>query len=299
MVTIVIVSFNTRKLLLECIDSISRVTVYPQYHIVVVDNGSVDGTPEALAESDHTTVIVNSRNLGFGAANNAAFKSRSDYFLLLNPDTILMNDVVSQFVRHSEEHRTARLGVVGAYLTDAEGRDAHSFSKQLSPSLILREQVMKLGGMVLSRMRRGRAARRQPHDRAAMRVDTVVGAAMFVSAEAIHRVGGFDEQYFMYHEEADLQRTLRMLGYANFVIPGPSIVHIEGQSSKSANRRRIMVHTSHLRYVRKWYGAVVYPFKLCLLFLLIANVVIDVFKRDYPFAENWHYVISVARERYR
>ena len=299
MVTIVIVSYNTRQLLLECIESIRRVTKYPSYRIVVVDNGSTDGSPDAVKHAPNTSVIYNRQNLGFGGANNVALNAESDFFLLLNPDTILVNDAVTEFVRFYESHGNARTGVMGAYLTDALGREAHSFAPQLSIGLILRELVMKLGGMVLSRYRRRRAAARKPLDRIVRKVDTVVGAAMFVSEGAIRRVGGFDERYFMYHEEADWQRNLRRHGYTNLLIPGPSIVHKEGQSSKSVNRRRIMVQTSHVVYVRKWYGLLVYPFKLCLLTLLFVNMVVDLFKMDFGLAQNWHYLISVAREKYR
>jgi len=298
-VTIVIVSYNTRQLLLECIESITRATKYPSYRIVVVDNGSTDGSPEAVKHVPNTSVICNRQNLGFGAANNVALNAESDFFLLLNPDTILVNDAVTEFVSFYEKQANARIGVVGAYLTDARGEVVHSFGAQLSIGLILRELVMKLGGMVLNRYRRRRAAARKPVDRIVRKVDTVVGAAMFVSEGAIRRVGGFDERYFMYHEEADWQKRMRMAGYLNYVIPGPAIIHKEGKSSTSSNARRIMVQTSHCVYVKKWYGALAYPFKLCQSVLLLLNLIVDLFKRDYGVRENWRYFSKVLLEQYR
>lgn len=299
MVTIVIVSYNTRQLLLECIDSIRRTTRYPDYRIVVVDNGSIDGSLDAVSAIPEVMIIRNGRNRGFGAANNVALGASGDYFLLLNPDTVVMNDIVAEFVQFYEHSGSARIGVVGAYLMSPSGGEAYSFGSRLTLRLILRELAMKVAGMVLSRVRRKRAERRAPLERVHRRVDTVVGAAMFVAREVIQQVGGFDERFFMYHEEADWQRRMRAAGYSNHVIPGPAIVHKEGKSAESSNRRRIMVQTSHLVYVRKWYGLLVYPFKVCLLTLLVLNMVVDLFKRDFGFIENWHYLSAVAREQYR
>lgn len=298
LVTIIIVNTNTRDLVLGCIASIKRETKYRPYRIVVVDNGSTDGSVEALAR-DHSDVQVirNPRNLGFGASNNLALGLPTCYFFLLNPDTILRNDAISMFAQYFAQHERERLGVVGSYLLSDSGDDAYSFGPPLTYRLILKELAFKVGGLVVNPFR---LKSRNATERTVRRVATVVGAAMFLRGELIREVGVFDQRFFMYHEEADHQKRIRRAGYRNVIIPGPQIVHLEGRSfAKAPNRRRIMVQTSHVAFVRKWYGLLVYPFKMCMLVLLLLNLTVDLFARQYGVRENWRYFYMVFRERYR
>ncbi len=258
--SIVIVSWNVRDLLRQCLRSISPFSS----ETIVVDNGSTDGSVEMVrAEFPGVRVIANTDNRGFPAANNQGIAvAQGRYVLLLNPDTELVGDALATMVAFADAHLD--VGLVGPQL--------------LNPSLHPPQWGGKRGGVQSSRRRfptlataffestwlhaPRRLLRRyyvldRPDD-ALQDVDWVVGAALMARREAIEQVGLMDEGYFMYSEELDWCRRFREAGWRVVYLPAAQIIHHEGKSSEQVvPARHIHFQTSKVRYFRKYHGPLV------------------------------------------
>ena len=127
-VSIIIVNYNTKDFLKNCLDSIYKHTTDIKYEIIVSDNGSTDGSLEMLsADYPKVRVVVNGKNLGFGAANNRALDvAKGKYIFYLNSDTLLLNNAVKLFYDYFEAHENENLGAIGANLLDETNCVIHS-----------------------------------------------------------------------------------------------------------------------------------------------------------------------------
>jgi GT2 family glycosyltransferase len=230
-VSIVIVSFNTRNVLRECLESIERESDELSVEIWVVDNNSSDGSPEMIEqEFPYVRCIRSPTNLGFGAANNAALEqARGRYIVLLNSDAFLCPSSLRLAVKHMDEHPQAGLG--GARLV---GRDnSWQPSARLFPS-ILNDALVYLG--LASRYPKsrffGRFDRTWADQSAAAEVDWVPGAFSIIPTETLAKVGFFDPAFFLYSEEVDLCRRIKAAGYQIWYWPDIVVTHIGGESSR-------------------------------------------------------------------
>lgn len=264
-VSIIIVNYNTCRLLADCLASVYAQTHRVTFEVIVVDNGSTDGSEAFVTARFPEVVWVNAGgNLGFGRANNlGAGRATGEYLFLLNSDTVLCNDAVSLFYDYAVSHRHERIGALGSWLLDAEGRPNASYGCFPTPSS---EIAYLLGKM----------ARHRRQDVAAdLDVDYVTGADMFVACDLFVRLGGFDPAIFMYYEETDLQRRMADEGYARRVIAGPRIIHLEGGSFGRKGLtfgRFAMAQRSYNYYLRKHYHGLryaLYKSVLCLVRLTV------------------------------
>lgn len=264
-VSIIIVNYNTCRLLADCLASVYAQTHRVTFEVIVVDNGSTDGSEAFVTARFPEVVWVNAGgNLGFGRANNlGAGRATGEYLFLLNSDTVLCNDAVSLFYDYAVSHRHERIGALGSWLLDAEGRPNASYGCFPTPSS---EIAYLLGKM----------ARHRRQDVAAdLDVDYVTGADMFVACDLFVRLGGFDPAIFMYYEETDLQRRMADEGYARRVIAGPRIIHLEGGSFRRKGLtfgRFAMAQRSYNYYLRKHYHGLryaLYKSVLCLVRLTV------------------------------
>ena len=236
--SIIIVSFNARTDLLACLRSLRDAPPAIDHEVIVVDNGSSDGSVEAAGTIDGVRVLPLGRNAGFAAANNAGIReSRGDLLLLLNSDTIVPRGAIDLLVERF--HAVGNVGVAGPRLVDGAGRPELSFGRMISP---LNEFLQQ---------RRTRAwieaqtAQEQP-------VDWVSGACLLVSRRDAEAVGLLDERFFLYTEDVDFCHAIRSLGRRVLFTPAAEIVHLRGRSravrpaeSQAAYRR------SHLAFYQK------------------------------------------------
>ena len=246
----VVVSYNTRDELLQCLGSLEAPAV--PLEVIVVDNASRDGSADAVAQRfPAATLVRNDDNVGFARACNEALRlSRAPYVLLLNSDAEVKPGAVAAMRRLLESR--PRVGAVGPRTVAPDGAVEVSFGPHLTPLREWRQRRLVRG----VRARRPEALRRAAALSAAEHEPAwVSGACVLLRRRAIEQVGGFDEGFFLYEEDVDLCRRLRQAGWTILFTPAAEVVHHLGRSmEKAPERARLEYHRSHLRYYRKHNG---------------------------------------------
>lgn len=233
--TIVIVTYNSCESLTPCLASIARFA--PAARVVVVDNASTDDPgPAVAAHTTQATLVRNETNRGFGGGVNVGLRqAEGEFVLLLNPDCVLHEGAVERLQAELRDHPEAAL--VGPQILNADGslqgsaRGDPSFLTglfgrttlltRLFPKARLSRQNIKIDE---ERIARGES----------FAVDWVSGACMMARRAALDAVGGFDERYFLYWEDADLCRRLRNAGHTVRYVPSAKVMHVGGCSSDRA-----------------------------------------------------------------
>ena len=246
--SIVVVSFNTRELLRECLNCLVVEAASLRSEILVVDNASSDGSAAMVREKfPHVHLIESTENLGFGEANNRAFNIASGrYFVLLNSDAFLSPGALLSAVRHMDE--TPGCGLGGGRLVGRDGSwqpSARAFHSVLGDAIVLTGLAARFPKSRLF----GRFDRTWADEQAPCRVDWVPGAFCIVRPEALHAVGTFDPDFFLYYEEVDLCRRLKRAGYSIWYWPDIVVTHIGGESSRQL---KSMAFSSQAAQVVLW-----------------------------------------------
>ena len=259
--SVVVVSWNVRDLLRQCLRSVFDAPSAPSVEVIVVDNASADGSVEMVRESfPDVHLIVNAENRGFPAANNQGISiAQGRYVFLLNSDAEVVGDALATMVAYADAHPD--VGVIGPQLLNPDGADgcpSVQSSRRRFPTLAT--------AIFESTWLQPHAPRRvleryyvsdRPDD-ALQEVDWVKGAALMARREAIEQVGLMDEGFFMYSEELDWCRRFRDAGWRVIYLPAAQIVHHGGKSSEQvAASRHIYFQTSKVRYFRKHHGRAV------------------------------------------
>jgi len=236
-VSVIIVNFNTKELVRECIDSIWKNEAQSglSLEIIVVDNGSNDGSKEMLVEDHRITLITATENLGFGKANNLGVENaKGKFVLLLNSDTIVRNRAIKLFYDFfNENFDRLKIGVLGCVLSDIDGRELKSDIKFVSVRREMKSVVLKVRKKLFNIM----DTRYCYSDRLCFSVEGVLGADMFLLRSLFNEVGGFDPDFFLYGEEVELQNRIKKRGLNQYLIRSPKIVHLEGASGNKKNGR--------------------------------------------------------------
>ncbi len=252
---VVIVSFNTRALLADCLRSLA---VALQTHgpgaseVWVVDNASPDGSAALVAqEFPWVHLIANQENRGFAAACNQALgQTRSRYLLLLNPDTRVMPDAPANLVRFLDEHPW--IGAAGGRLVYGDGRFQHSCFDFPTLWQVFFD-LFPLHPRLLNSRLNGRyppASYAYPHP-----IGHPLGACLIVRRRAAEAVGLLDEGFFLYCEELDWCLRLWRAGWPVYYTPTATVVHLEGQSSRQVRAAALIaLYQSRLRFFRKHYS---------------------------------------------
>jgi GT2 family glycosyltransferase len=251
--SVVIVNWNVRDLLQRCVESVLSGQRSITTEIIVVDNASTDGSVEMLrAEFPQTIVIANPENRGFPAANNQGIvAARGRYVLLLNPDTQVLADALDTLVQYMDTHPD--VGLVGPQLLYPDGQIQSSRRRYPTLATLFFESTW-LESLAPRSLLRRYYVLDQP-DNAVLDVDWVTGAAMLARREAIQKVGGMDERFFMYSEELDWCRRIKAAGWRVVYHPAARVIHYEGKSSEQAvAARHVNFQRSKIRYARKYHG---------------------------------------------
>lgn len=252
MLSILIVNWNVRDLLRDCLRSIERGRGALEVEVIVVDSASGDDSVAMVAaEFPWVTLRPQSENVGFPRGNNIALaEARGDHLLLLNPDTVVLDDALTVMVAYLEKN--PEVGAVGPQLLNPDG--SVQSSRRRFPTLATGYfESTWLEGVAPGVLRRYYALD-LPDDRMAD-VDWLVGACIMVPRGVYEQIGGLDEAYYMYSEELDWCRRIKEAGWRVVYHPGARVVHHVGKSSEQAvTARHINFQRAKLRYFLKYHG---------------------------------------------
>ena len=245
---IIIVSFNCRDVLDGCLRSLEALPLRPRCQVVVVDNGSTDGTVSHLRAAWPQVQIIASENRGFAAGNNLGIRATaSPLVLLLNPDTLVPAGALESLVAALEGDATA--AVAGPRIVDANGGAELSFGSMIAPFTELRQKLLVIGNdrrwplvtAIVERM-----TRRRRH------VDWVSGACLLIRRDVLTMVGLLDERFFLYTEDVDLCTAVRRRGRTVLFAPEATVVHLRGRSrEQSASAAQAAYRRSHVAFYEK------------------------------------------------
>jgi len=253
-VSIVIVNWNSGRLLSECIDSLASIDrgmrIRPE--IIVVDNASQDDSHACISSSDNVALIQNQENRGFAAAcNQGAAATDGSLILFLNPDCRVGLGSVEAAACVLREQPD--VGVVGVALRNDRGEVWRSCFRFPQP-VHLYARAIGLAQMWPAKFDSGMIS--WPHD-ADRDVDHVIGAFYMMRRSLFERLGGFDERFYVYLEDLDLSLRVKALGFRTRFLAGPASYHKGGGTSERAKAMRIFLSTqSRILYVFKHFGPV-------------------------------------------
>lgn len=247
--SIIIVNYNVKYFLEQCLLSIAESNIDIEIETFVVDNNSKDGSVEYLKPKfPNVTFIANSDNPGFSKANNQAIEiANGDYILILNPDTVLGENVLKDVIAFLEQ--TPEAGAVGVKMIDGSGLFLRE-SKRSFPSPWV--SFCKISGLTKLFPRSsifGKYHLYYLHEDSPHEVEVLAGAFIMTRKEVLDKVGLLDEDFFMYGEDIDFSYRIVLAGYKNFYLPFP-ILHYKGESTKQ-----------DMHYVKVFYEAMYIFFK--------------------------------------
>ena len=245
-VSIIIVNWNTRELLLDCLKSVYDTAADLNTEVIVVDNGSHDGSSQAVKEGfPQAKLIQNSENKGFARANNQALSNTTGrYALLLNSDAKLTDGALTELVNFMD--KTPKAGIAACQYINQDGSKQNSFDS--FPSLateLLNKTLLK----TLFPQKYPSKKKEYPKP---MEVDSVIGACMIVRKEAIKQVGMLDEDYFFFIEETDWCFRMHKAGWKVYHLPEIKVYHLQGQSKeKNPSKAWIEYYRSSYTFFKK------------------------------------------------
>ncbi|EIB7121673.1 MULTISPECIES: glycosyltransferase family 2 protein [Acinetobacter] len=247
-VSIIIVNYNTYNLVLQCIESVIKNTKKISYEIIVVDNNSPNREIEKLNEIyPNVKLVLNTKNSGFGIANNIGNKYANGKFLfLLNSDTIVLDNSIYTLYKFMVENPC--VGACGGNLCDIDLKPATSFTRFM-PSILSDIDSLLFNG--ISRILYNKDSFYSTETSPFKISGNISGADLMLSKAVFDELGGFDENFFMYYEETDLLFRLRNKGYQTYIVPTSKIIHLEGASETFKPIKLDWTHQSKKKYYIK------------------------------------------------
>jgi GT2 family glycosyltransferase len=245
--SIVIVNYNVKYFLEQCLHSVFKAIHSLEVEIFVVDNNSVDGSCGMIKQKfPQVKLIENKNNVGFSKANNQAIRiSQGEYVLLLNPDTVVEEDTFDKVTTFMDAHPDA--GGLGVKMIDGKGIFLPESKRGLPTPMVAFYKIFGLSKLFphsrrFSKYHLGFLNKNQIHE-----VEVLSGAFMLIRKETLEKVGLLDEDYFMYGEDIDLSYRISLGGYKNYYFPETTIIHYKGESTKKGS----------INYVKVFYNAMI------------------------------------------
>jgi GT2 family glycosyltransferase len=253
--SIIIVNYNVRYFLEQCLHSVQSAIRDLQVEVYVVDNNSVDGSCAMVQEKfPDVCLIRNDQNLGFSVANNQAInKSSGRYVLLLNPDTVIEEDTLIKCVGYMDEHPDS--GGLGVKMIDGKGDFLPESKRSLPTPRVAFYKIFGLSRLfprsrMFSRYHLGYLDKDQTHQ-----IEILCGAFMMLRKSALDEVGLLDEDFFMYGEDIDMSYRLLNAGYKIIYYPETTIIHYKGESTKKGSMNYVLTfYNAMIIFARKHFS---------------------------------------------
>ena len=239
--TVVIVNYNVRHFLEQCLLSTFKALQSLDAEVYVVDNNSVDGSVAMVREKFPEAICVaNTENVGFSRANNQAMRlAKGEYILLLNPDTVVQEDTFVRCIAYMDAHPEA--GGMGVKMIDGKGNFLPESKRGLPTPMVA---LYKLSGLIklFPRSRRfGHYYMGHLPENETNNVEILAGAFMLMRKKTLDKVGLLDEDYFMYGEDIDLSYRILKGGYKNVYFADTQIIHYKGESTKKGSLNYVFI----------------------------------------------------------
>lgn len=255
LVSVIIVSYNSGPLLIECISAVLDSTV--PVEVIVSDNGSVDyslGAVESMGQADpRVQVIHNKANLGFAVANNLAIgHGKGRYVLFLNPDCLVAPDTLYKVIIALDSNPEAAMA--GCFISNPDGSEQKGCRRLMPTPKLLLATALGLEKLFSGNSFAGNTGVSFESLQQVHQVEAISGAFMLVRRDALQSVGSFDDGYFMHWEDLDLCARFRCAGHKLLFVPGAKVVHFKGRSShRTPIRVEWHKHAGMIRFLRKFH----------------------------------------------
>jgi GT2 family glycosyltransferase len=237
---IIIVNWNSGILLSGCLNSIKNASSdnFKLNRVVVVDNASTDNSLEAIVNFDLPLVLIkNRKNLGFSkACNQGAKNSNANYLLLLNPDTRLYNNSLSEPIQFLEKNENVSVGIIGIQLRDENNLISRNCSRFPTPSSLIYNSV----GLdrLFPKIFAPHFMKEWDHQDSRF-VDQVMGSFFFVRRTLFEKLNGYDERFFVYYEDLDFSYRAKKDGFKSYYLTTTKIYHKGGGTSEKVKAQRL------------------------------------------------------------
>ena len=239
--SVIIVNYNVRAYLEQCLRTVFTAMEGMDGEVFVVDNQSTDGSVGMVRDNfPEVKLIANRENVGFSRANNQAIReAQGEYVLLLNPDTVVGEDVFRKVVAFMDFH--PRCGGLGVKMIDGRGRFLPESKRGLPTPQVAFFKIIGLSRLfprsrVFGRYHLGHLPENEPAP-----IEILSGACMFLRRSTLDRVGLLDESFFMYGEDIDLSYRITLAGDENWYFPDARIIHYKGESTKKSSVNYVFV----------------------------------------------------------
>jgi O-antigen biosynthesis protein len=254
--SIVIVNYNVKYFLEQCLHSVMNAIRGIDAEVFIVDNNSVDGSVEMLHEKfSDFRIIANYENAGFSKANNQAIAlAKGEYVLLLNPDTVVEDDTFSEVIRFMDEHPDA--GGLGVKMVDGKGRFLPESKRGLPTPWVAFYKIFGLSKIFPKSRKFGRYHLGYLDNDKTHEVEVLSGAFMLLRKSLLDEIGYLDEAFFMYGEDIDLSYRITQAGYKNYYYPQARIIHYKGESTKKGSLNYVLVfYNAMIIFARKHFSS--------------------------------------------
>lgn len=254
--SIIIVNYNVKEFLQNLIHSIEKASANISKEIIIVDNASDDGSVEFLKDKfPQVKLIANKKNLGFGKANNIGLtEAKGDFLLLLNPDTIVAEDTLDEMLRFFSVNSKA--GLAGCKILNPDGSLQLACRRGFPGPWTSFTKVTGLSTLFPKNKIFAKYNLTYLDENQTYEVDAISGSFMMMRREVYEKVGGFDEQFFMYGEDLDLCYRIQKAGFKVFYVHSTQIIHYKGESTKrsSLDETKVFYNAMHL-FVKKHFSS--------------------------------------------
>ncbi|MBL7103339.1 MAG: glycosyltransferase [Bacteroidales bacterium] len=253
--SIVIVNYNVKYFLEQCLHSVRRAIEGTDSEVFVVDNNSVDGSVTMLQEKFPDVItIANKENSGFSKANNQAIKkARGEYILLLNPDTVVEDDTFVKIIQFMDEHPDA--GGLGVKMVDGKGNFLPESKRGLPTPAVAFYKIFGLSRLlpkskIFGKYHLSFLDKEKTHE-----IEILSGAFMLLRKSVLDEIGLLDETFFMYGEDIDLSYRITKAGYKNYYFPETRIIHYKGESTKKSSVNYVVIfYNAMVIFARKHFS---------------------------------------------
>ena len=279
--SIIIVNYNVKYFLHQCLKSIETAKKNINLEILVVDNNSVDNSVDMLQnEFPELKLILNKENVGFAKANNQAIKqAKGKYILLLNPDTIVQEDTLHKCVDFLEQNTNT--GSLGVKMINGNGDFLPESKRSLPNPASAFYKIFGLSTLFPKSKKFGQYHLNYLNNNKTHEIDVVSGAFFMTRKKILDEIGMLDESFFMYGEDIDLSYRIQKAGYKNIYFPETSIIHYKGESTKKTSINYIiMFYKAMIIFVKKHYSKEkANPFIILINTAILIRALLSVIKR--------------------